>query len=112
MEMNDSAMHGILDMQTKILEEIRDIRRRDEMRNTTEQMEKGINNNNILLNPAVSSPIIDETFSQHSALGDIGVGDYQNESINNTFFDGSNHYPALNDRVSIKSNLPLYSWPA
>lgn len=108
MEMKDSLSHGILDMQTNILEEIREIRRRDEMRHNIEQMEKGARAEPSPVDTSAISPVSGISVNDPLTMAQLANGTYQNDSVRNSYFRGEDHYKSLSDSMPEFPDFPEF----
>lgn len=108
MEMKDNATAGILDMQTNILEEIREIRRRDEMRFNMEQMKQGASPA-VDVDAAVISPVTGTSPNNPSVLSDIASS---GQTSTTQVFNGADHYQPLSETLPpVPSGLDTSLFP-
>lgn len=95
MEMQNSAINSVADMQTNILEEIRELRRRDEMRYNMDQLEKGATVAPITMDPAVISPVSGAAVNDVALMDQAARSVYQNDSARVTMASPAENYGGL-----------------
>lgn len=105
MEMQNSAISSVADMQTNILEEIRELRRRDEMRYNMEQLEKGASISPISVDPAVISPVSGSGVNDPALMDQAARSLYQNDSARVTMTSPADNYGGIIPSVSPPSDL-------